>query len=297
MTTAEIETPVAGSVGQEPPPDEKQLFKYATWVHIGPGAEDCDGLTRDEQTGEVTDASGCGNAAHFHAWCRLPNQVQHEDIHTKAMAAKARHIRLLRDETTDEAIVLDAELDDLRAAGDAMKEPVVEEILQKSFWKAYVEATHDVNDTENDEGEKVYEHIDEDQRRFADLHAMTEEERAGEQAEYEELVTHLAEYNKAIADRHAEIREPERQALMDQDFESLLTMLRGDRVARAAEKVMMNVYSRWEWLVCTLDKPRGEQRFADMKALSAAAPEVLDTLEDTFNDLEQSRNAGAAGNA
>jgi hypothetical protein len=33
-----------------------------------------------------------------------------------------------------------------------------------------------------------------------------------------------------------------------------------------------------------------------MEALSAAAPEVLEVLEDTFNDLEQSRNAGAAGN-
>jgi hypothetical protein len=290
----EIEKAVEG--GQQPPPDDKRLFTYATWVHIGPGAENCEALTRDEATGDVTDASGCGDASHFHAWCRLPNQVQHEDIHVKAMAAKARHIRLLRDETTDEAVVLDADLDDMRAAGDSIKEPVVEEILQKTFWTSYVEATHDVNETENDAGEKIYEHVVEDQARFTDLRAMSEEERAGEQAEYEELVRHLAEYNDAIHARHAELREPEKQALMDRDLDSLLKLLRDDRVNRAADKVLMNTYSRWEWLVCTLDKPRGQRRFKDMEALSAAAPEVLEVLEDTFNDLEQSRNAGAAGN-
>lgn len=294
--TAEPKTAVGGQ-GQEPPPDDRRLFRFATWVHLGPGAEDCDGLTRDEASGDVLDATGCGNPAHFHAWCRLPNQVQHEDIHTKAMAAKARHIRLLRDETTDEAIVLDSELDDLRAAGDSIKEAVVEEILQKSFWTSLAEAVADVKETENDAGEKVYEHIDEDQRRFNDLRAMSDEDRAGEQAEFDELVSHLSAYNDAIQARHEELREPEKQALMDRDLESLLKMLRDDKVSRAADKVLMSTYSRWEWLVCTLDRPQGQRRFKDMEALSAAAPEVLDVLDDTFNDLEHSRNARAAGNA
>lgn len=294
MTTAtEPQTEVAG---QTPPPDEKQLFKYATWVHLGPGAEDCESLELNEQ-GDVVSASGCGDAAHFHAWCRLPNQVQHEDIHTKAMAAKARHIRLLRDETSDEAVVLDAELDDLRAAGETVKESVVHEILAKTFFEKYVEAAHDVAETEEDDGTKTYEHVEEDQRRFQDLRALSDEDRAGEQAEFEELVAHLARYNDAINARHLELRQPEIDALMDRDLESLLAMLRSDRVTRSADKVMMAVYSRWEWLVCTLRAPGGQRRFEDMDALSAAAPEVLDTLDDTFNDLEQTRNAGAAGNA
>lgn len=304
MTTAtEDQTAVSGP-GQEPPPGAGELFRYATWVHLGPDAENCEALTRDDG-GEVISADGCGDRTHFHAWCRLPNPVQHEDIRTKAMAAKARHVRLLRDEGSDEAVVLDAELDDLRLAGDTVKEAVVEEILAKNFWKSYIEATRDVQETLADDGEtKVYEHVGEDQRRFQDLQRMSEEDRAGEQAEYDELVKHLAAYNDAVNERHEELRAPERQALMDRDLEDLLAILRSDRVQRAADKVFMTVYSRWEWLTCTLSRPydpkskaqEGHRKFVDMEALTNAAPEVIEALDETFNDLEQTKNQGASGN-
>jgi hypothetical protein len=296
MAETEVQTTVAG--GQEPPPTERELFKFATWVHLGPGAEDCDGLERDEETKEVVSATGCGDPAHFHAWCRLPNSVQHEDLRVKALAARARHIRLLRDPETDEAVVLDAELDDLRAGGDAMKEPIVEELLGKTFWKSYLEATRDVVGMEGEDGEsKPYEHIEEDQRRYNDLRQLSDEDRAGQQAEYDELLKHLAAFNTAVNERHEELREPEREALMARSLDDLLAMLRDDRVSKAAEKVFGSVYSRWEWLACTLMQPGGAQKFTEMAALAQAAPEVLEALEDTFNDLEQTRNARAAGNA
>jgi hypothetical protein len=304
MTAAtEVKTAVSGP-GQEPAPAPAELFRYATWVHLGPGAEDCEALERDDG-GEVVNADACGDRTHFHAWCRLPNPVQHEDIRTKALAAKARHVRLLRDEGSDEAVVLDSELDDLRLAGDTVKEAVVEEILAKTFWKSYIEATRDVQETIADDGEtKVYEHVAEDQRRFQDLQRLSEEDRAGEQAEYEQLVKHLADYNDAVNERHEEIRAPERQALADRDLEDLLAILRSDRVQRAADKVFMATYSRWEWLTCTLTRPydakskaqEGHRRFPDMEALSNAAPEVIEALEATFNDLEQTKNSGASGN-
>lgn len=290
------------AVGQQPPPNEHELFKFATWLHLGPGAEECEGIERDDD-GDVT-AVECADRAHFHAWCRLPNSVQHEDIRVKALAAQARHVRLLNDRDSDQAVVLDAELDDLRGQGDAVKEAVVDEILGKTFWKGYIEATRDVVETEADDGTKVYEHIEEDQRRFNDLRAMSPEDRAGQQEEYDELTAHLAAFNDAVNARLEELRAPERDVLLDRDLDELLEMIRKDRVQRAAEKQFGTVYSRWEWLACTLSAPGGSQRFKDMDALAQAAPEVLDALDDTFNDLEQTRNealvpgaGGPTGNA
>jgi hypothetical protein len=285
--------------GQETPPTAAQLYKYATWIHLGLGAEDCEALERGED-GEVVSAAACGDRSHFHAWCRLPNQVQHEDIRTKATAAKARHVRLLRDDESDQAVVLDSELDEIRAFAAAdeagAKAAVVDEILGKEFWKSYTEAMRDVVDQVGDDGEtKPFEHIEEDQRRFNDLRAMSDEERAGDQAEFDELVQHLARFTDAVNKRHDELRTPEREALLERDLEDLLAMIRNDRVQAAGEKVFMSTYSRWEWLACTLTRPGGEQRFADMAALTQAAPEVLDVLDDTFNDLEQTKNATVLG--
>jgi hypothetical protein len=60
-----------------------ELFRYSSWVHIGGGAEDC----------EEAETGTCADPLHFHAWCRLPNQLQHADIRERALASKARRIR------------------------------------------------------------------------------------------------------------------------------------------------------------------------------------------------------------
>src|SRR5262245_8571172 len=96
--TAEPQTPEQdGKVPEQEIPKKDaqkapgELFKFSAWVHIGVGADECE----HAQTGN------CADPGHFHAWCRLPNQFQHQDIRERALAAKARRIRQLRDPATD----------------------------------------------------------------------------------------------------------------------------------------------------------------------------------------------------
>jgi hypothetical protein len=82
-----------------------QLFRYSAWVHVGDGAQDC-------ATAEI----GCTDPGHFHAWCRLPNQLQHEDIRERALAAKARRIRQMRDPEADAHEILELDMAELETS-------------------------------------------------------------------------------------------------------------------------------------------------------------------------------------
>src|SRR4051812_13441277 len=71
--------------------DRSQMFEFSGYVHVGPGAKECE----HGEDGE------CDNAVHFHAWTRLPNPFQQQAIREKANAAKARKRRVLRDPESD----------------------------------------------------------------------------------------------------------------------------------------------------------------------------------------------------
>lgn len=277
---------VATAVEATPIPEQpeakspEQLFRYSTWLHVGPGAEDCeDGLT-----------GKCGNVLHFHGWLRLPNQFQHDEIRKKALAAKARRVRQLRDAQTDGYAILEDELDALSRSGDDAREPIIEELLDQDWWRDYVEATKEVAETEVDET-LVYEHIATDQERFRKLRELDPEDRPGD--EYDELDRHIDAYAKAVEARLKEIQGPARQALEALDVNALIDRLRELRIDRLSVDEFMATYSLHTMFVGTrVGEHSAKQRFESLDAMRDAPPEVIEALRAAFTDLEKTAEEG-----
>ena len=194
------EAPPEPTTTEPAPPirSDKQLFRFSTWIHVGPDAETCD---EGEQ-------GTCSNPLHFHAWARLPNQFQHRHIREKALAAKARRARQLRDPESDAHAVMEDELDEIARLGDAGRKQLIDDLIGRDWWRDFLEAAKDVKEIENDRDEQVYATIDEDQQRFKELDAKPEDERPKD--EYDELERHLAAYNDAVDKRRAELEKPRR---------------------------------------------------------------------------------------
>lgn len=267
----------------------RRLFQFSTWVHVGPGADDCEGV--DEDKAEVN----CGNSLHFHAWCRLPNQLQISTIQEKAYAAKARRARQLRDPESDAYAILESDLDEIARHGDTAKKVVIEELLSRDWWRDFGEAQQDLAEYEDDSGEKIYSTIEADQDRYAELEALAEDQRPGD--EYAELERHLDRYAKALKEKHEEIIAPKRAALEAQDLNELLDTLRNDRIEKASNTAYMDAYSEWEWYFGTY-KTRppashlGEPKFPSREALVGSAPEIIEALAEAFGDLEREQHSG-----
>jgi hypothetical protein len=233
----------------------RQMFRYSTWVHVGPGAVDCEAINEQAGTNE------CSNPLHFHAWCRLPNQFQHREIREKALAAKARKTRLLRDPESDR------DVQEREEGQDGDGEPL-----------------------------RPFAHVEHDQRRHSELEAMPEEERPGD--EFDELGRHLGRYAEALKQRQEEIVQPKRDALTDKGVNGLVDLVRDQRVNAAGTEEFMHTYSTWSWLVGTLRRPGGKTIWpADPQTLVNVAPEVLDEIRVAFEDLEQTQQRGLEGNA
>jgi hypothetical protein len=265
-----------------------QLFRYSTWLHVGAGAEGCEDVHED--SGEVT----CANPLHFHAWCRLPNQFQHREIREKAMAARARRARQLRDPSSDSAVVLSDELDAILRGADAA-EVLINELVAKDWWKDYMQAVRDLHEIEDDRGEKPWATIEHDRQRYVQLQSLDEVDRPAE--EFAELERHLTAYGEALEALHKELVEPKRQALAGRDPGELAELVREQRIEGEAQEEFMHIYSTWEWLVGTLRCPGGERRFVSLEQMQAAAPEVIAALDQTFDDLERTFDAGPTKNS
>lgn len=276
-------TPEAPEAIEDRAPEERtsgQIYRYSTWLHLGPAAETC----------EQGESGDCQNRLHFHAWCRLPNELQIRDIREKAKAAKARRARQLRDPNTDSYEILEDELDELARLGDAGRKQTVDDLLGKTWFQDYLEAVQDVRDEDGEDGEKLYALIEEDDKRFQELDAMDPEKRP--QEEYDELDRHLEEYTAKVEARLREIQEPRRENLTALDINALIDMVRADRIQTSAMDDFNVTYSKWEWYLCTYVTPNDRRRFASIEELEAAAPEIIEALKATFNDLERSFGEG-----
>lgn len=267
------------------------LFKYATWVHVGPGAEECTEV--NEETGE----NRCSDSGHFHAYCRLPNQFQERDIREKATAAKARKLRQVRTEGTDAYEILEGGLEELRAEPDGI-DRIVNELVGYDWTSDYLAAVRQVRDQDDEsetaeEGTKLYAHVDEDRLRYAQLQAKEPEER--NEDEVTELKEHLARYELAVNDAYEALAEPKRESYRLMPEDELVGLLRRKRMGLAGQGEFMDTYNVHEWLSCTYRQPDGEPCFADQNALERADRAVLDALGETFADLEQTAQ-GALGN-
>lgn len=274
-----VATPSENGVVEHSPAEHatpQEMFRYAAFVHVGAGAEACE----DRENGS------CGNPAHFHAWCRLPNQHQHGSIREKAMAAKARKIRQLRDPDTDGYIVLETELDD--AARDPQQ--FVTELVNKNFYRDRIEAMRDLQEENED-----FATIRADQERLAALVNTPEEERNAD--EFTELERHVSEFTRLIEEHVKEKQQPLIESLTAKPVEELRDLVRTDRTNREGSNEFQRVYSLWEQFICTL-KPveagtPSERVFHELTDLQATAPEVIDALDDIFTELESSLAGGA----
>jgi hypothetical protein len=251
-----------------------QLFAFSRWVHVGVDAETCD----HAEDGE------CDNDQHFHAWCRLPNQFQHESIREKAMAAKARRIRLLKDPESDAHTIMEFALDEVRATGDA--DGIIEEIIRKDTLSVHLTAVEELK------GDEEFAHIDEDRERLRVLEGQSEEERNVEELEH--LRRHVAHFEEVVAAKKQDIEGPQREGLAKNDLEALIDIVRQDRIERDGARQFMDTFSRWQWFLGTMKQPtpakavdfKGQRYFASIEHLEATADEVIHALDIAFAELE-----------
>lgn len=272
----------------------KDIFRYSGYVHAGPGAEECE----DALNG------ACGSPHHFHAYLRLPNQLQHQDIREKALAAKARRIRVLRDPEADASAVLEGDLYEIERTGDT--DAIVEELVQKNWWRDHMTAMNDIEDTEE------FSTMPKDRERYAELEAMPEEKRPAE--EWKDLVHRMTEFGDKVEERRREIQQPQRDALSGKSMGDLITILRDDRVNAEASAIFMQTYNKWEWYVGTYRVPkateeqveaikRGEQGpkateryWSTIAQMEESEPEVIEAVSKGFTELERTLQ-GSSGKA
>lgn len=261
----------------------KNMFSYSAFVHVGPGAETCEG-------GE--DGS-CADPLHFHAWCRLPNPYQKETIREKALAAKARRIRMLRDPECDAYDILEQDMDSLtRGDEETARKSVVDELVAQKYWENQSQAAEDAKEREE------FAHIEEDLERYRALDALPEEERSED--EYTSLAKHIENFETAIEEARVEREKPEREALEGRDLFDLVDLIREQRIEVESNEWFMREYQKWTQFMGTMrprDKEKGlpnERVFGDINHLKdAAAPEVVEALSETFAELESSKNRGS----
>lgn len=277
----------------------KDIFRYSEWIHVGDGAEECD----HQRDGK------CQDTGHFHAWVRLANPFQMRDITEKAMAAKARRVRMLRDPESDPRVILEEELEGLRLDGE--KSILADEIVDRDFQEVYVTAVKEVDDIDAEdpaldadvpEGEsaKLWAGIDQDREEYERQKELPEEQRS---EEFEALKRRVADYSRAVEDRVAAINEAKKQPLLERDIDELVDIVRQDRIEQAASAAYLHAFDTWHWYVCTY-KPRAkgtpnERYWPSYNAMRFEAPtDVVERLRTTFNDLSgRLGRARAAGNS
>lgn len=307
-TTATPETQTPQSTKDRP-----SLFKHAAWVHIGEGAEEC------EQR-----FAKCDDDAHFHAWVRLANPYQVQDIIEKATAAKARRMRMLRDPDSDASVILEDELAEIRQSildaeqegqENAMKAILVDEVFEADFQEDYTRAVREVDDLEDESAEpkddgklpKLYANIDADREEYERQRELPEDQRGDD---YEELEKTVANYSREIDRVMDANRAPRREALMAKSADEWVEMVRRDRIDRIAAEVHLQTFNLWQTFVCTYraagvkgDKPitPRERYFKSMEQLRFETPtDVVAGLHAAFRELEQTQGTErmrAAGKA
>lgn len=256
-----------------------ELFRYSSWLHVGIGAEDCEG-------GEL---GVCEDPRHFHAWCRMPNQFQHQDIRERALGAKARRIRQLHDPNADAHEILEADMETLLRVGD--RDVLIDELVGKDWWKRQLDAMREV------ESREEYETVERDRERMAELRRLSEAER--NQDEFGELERHLRAYGEAVEAEREKTERPLRDGLEAMEMAELVDQVREDRIAAEASTIFMETYSKYQWLAgtfTTADPITRKHRFASLESLMGEAPEVVEALRVVYSEMETSLQRGPVGN-
>lgn len=260
----------------------EELFQWSGYVHVGPGAAEC----------EHAIDGACTDRRHFHAWVCLPNQFQIRDITDKARAAKARKVRALRDPESDSFAVLEAELEtDQREHFEELKRGVAEQEVQDRI----VDIVREVDDDER------FENHAQDAEELQRLQGVKEDERDAE--EYSRLQAEALAYSQALQDAVKQATDAEVIRLNNTPPDEVVEMERRRRIENLATELYLHTYYTWTMYVCAR-KPSLEgfstaRVFKAPEELKNAAPEVVIALRAKIRDLEHRTavRGDAAGNS
>jgi hypothetical protein len=256
--------------------DGTELFRYSTWVHAGRGAAEC----------EHAQDGACQDSRHFHAWVRLPNQFQHEDIRERALAAKARRMRQLRDPETDAYVILEADMAELERVAD--RAAIVDELVNKDWWKRPPRG-----DARGRRARGVRAHPPRPRTPAADLAALPRQAPADERDELSKSPAGLLRGRRGRP--RAELQAPRRQAIERSTTEKLIEQIREERINAEATAAFMETTPSGSGSPAPspVDGPAVRARRYDaIEQLEDEAPEIIDALRDAFNELERSSSEG-----
>jgi hypothetical protein len=275
-----------------PQAEQRKMFTWQSYLNVGEGADACE-HARDGQ---------CSDMEHFHAWCRLPNPLQHEDIRKKGQAAKARKLRAYKDPDSDESVIMDHELEQIN--DPIYIKILVDELLAHQFIDDYTAAKDEVDDREE------YEHIEQDREellRLEEAEASLEEKSAAHQ----QLTQHVSKYVadlQAVVDR---LQKPQRDELEARGPEGLVEIVREKRVEAAGDRAFLDTYNPWTWFVGTyevelhadLKKPYklkwpeiGSPLEPSPGSMYSERPDVIQAIRERFADMQVAIQRGSAGN-
>jgi|ERR1035437_385486 hypothetical protein len=294
VRTEDIEA-VEAQVPKEPAApnaDAKKMYRYSEYLDVGWGAAGCE-HSRD---------GACEDTEHFHAWCRLPNPIQQENVRKSGAAAKARLLRLYKDPESDVSVVLDSELGILH--DDAFRAAVIDELVTRDFATDYLEAQANVEDREE------YEHIDGDREEFNRL-AEGDKPEAEQSKEYRELSKQMSAYVEAIREELTKIQAPRREELESRSIDSLIELTRTRRVEEEGDRVFIDQFNLWQWFIGTfkvklhdsLRRPYepmwaaiGDPSRGETGTMFGEAPEVIEALRQVYGSLQSALQRGSSGN-
>lgn len=283
-----------------------KIFKYSAFVHLGDGAPECAvAVWVETPPQERTEPiPTCEDPSHFHAWCRLPNRYQEDDIRGKAQAAKARRVRALKDPESDLAVVLDSELGPLNDT--RFLETLIEELVGEDLAEDYFEAQGDMRE------EEQFKHVDQDREEHDRLSATERDLAEAEQSEeYKRLGEHLRVYLEAINTRLKEIQEPKRIELRQRQFESVFEAVRSRRIDQDATQAFLDTYNAWSCYIGTFEpelhpvlrkpfKPKwaeiGHRDRPEAGTMFGEDPLVIRELGEIYTELRQAFRQGSLGN-
>lgn len=278
------------SIPAKPGQSRAQLYTWQAWVHVGPEAENCEDIDEEAGTNE------CRNPLHFHAWVRLPNAHQQRDIRERALAAKARRMRLMREEGSDLNVIFETDIERLAVRGEAVRAEITEELVSADWWRYVLDAQREMMfQTKEDSEELRWEHLGDDNERMKEIRALHADAQPKEELAI--LERRYAEYEEEFERLRSGNEQPVRDELAALDISQLIDRLRDHRIAQEGSDTFEHTKAEWELVTCTHCFPEGPLVFADVKMLSDQPTSVLDQLEAAFKDLNAEKGGLASGNS
>lgn len=286
-----------------PVPAEKvrRLIEGSVYLHVDlapdAGAADCP--NRGERIDDEWIGDGrCSNPDHYHAWLRIPNQFQRNEVREKALAARARRKRLIETPGTDAYEIFESGLADVRRAVEEGGANIVkDELLGVHRMTDQIDAYQTVTAREE------WEHIGDDRARLAELEEQIAETGVEPDDELVMLRDRCMRYLEQVNAEEAALREPREIEIDTFSAEQLMQRVRDVRLESETLSEFIHAESWNEWLLGTHETTRNAKghhrtrKYPTAEALHEEAPEVLDELQIAFADLKEPIAVRAEGNS